>query len=296
MKTKLKPGGKLPRRLRRVMKGQIDRVIGLLAEPLSRPGKDSVHAARKELKKTRAALRLVRPVLGGAVRRAEDEVFRSSGRALAQQRDDEVLLKTLEKLRVRNRDAAEGVGFVRLHRALLARHREHSAGLGEERRQCQAALQSARQRVKDWPLDEARWKDLSRGIRRTYQQGREAFEKAGDTRTAEHLHEWRKRVKDLWYQLCILRPVRPHALAKLARKMKELSEHLGDDHDLVLLSGAATAAELDPHELDLLGRMIRKRRAKLQRTAFEIGRRLYAGTPVNFSRRIRNYGRGRWRR
>jgi hypothetical protein len=60
-----------------------------------------IHAARKDLKKLRAAIRLLRRELGDELYRAENERYREAGRALAPSRDAEVKVETLEALRER---------------------------------------------------------------------------------------------------------------------------------------------------------------------------------------------------
>jgi hypothetical protein len=45
-------------------------------------------------------------------------------------------------------------------------------------------------------------------LRRIYRRGRKAMQHAQADPTNENLHEWRKRVKDLWHAEQILRPAR----------------------------------------------------------------------------------------
>ena len=51
----------------------------------------------------------------------------------------------------------------------------------------------------------------------------------------ELLHGWRKRVKDLSYQVSLLRPMAREEIDARAAELDNLSEHLGDDHDLAML-------------------------------------------------------------
>src|ERR687888_223363 len=50
------------------------------------------------------------------------------------------------------------------------------------------------------------------------------------------VHEWRKRSKDLWYHLRLLRDGRREVLAPAADRAHELSDLLGDHHDLAVLA------------------------------------------------------------
>ena len=61
----------------------------------------SIHGARKDLKKLRALLRLVREELGTALFKVENHRYRDAGQLLAGSRDAEVKLQTLIALRSR---------------------------------------------------------------------------------------------------------------------------------------------------------------------------------------------------
>ena len=52
----------------------------------------------------------------------------------------------------------------------------------------------------------------------------------------ESLHEWRKRVKHLWYHHTLLRSLWPPVMEVTGDEAHALSDHLGDDHDLAVLA------------------------------------------------------------
>jgi hypothetical protein len=105
----------------------------------------------------------------------------------------------------------------------------------------------------------------------------------------ENFHAWRKRVKDIWYQLRILQPLNRVVLEEIAHDADVLGELLGREHDLDFLlarlekeSGDETLAD----ELAQLQRLIGKRCRRLRRDALELGRRFYAEPPKAFAKRI----------
>jgi hypothetical protein len=79
------------------------------------------------------------------------------------------------------------------------------------------------------------WKAIQPGVRNAYRQGRRAYRRALETPQAEHFHAWRKRAKDLWYQVTLVRPVWPEQMTAIADRLNALGEYLGDDHDLVVV-------------------------------------------------------------
>ena len=85
---------------------------------------------------------------------------------------------------------------------------------------------------------------LAESLERTYARGRDAFARADRKPTTTNLHEWRKRVKDLWYQQRLLEDTWPGVMKAQAKEAKTLSKLLGEDHDLAVLSEHVDDAQL----------------------------------------------------
>lgn len=92
----------------------------------------------------------------------------------------------------------------------------------------------------------------------------------------------------------LLAPLEHASLAKLYRNLCQLSGHLGEDHDLLLLGERARHSSLDAVSQRALTSLIVARRKKLQRNAMAAGDRCYAQRPRDFDRRLRGYFR-EWR-
>ena len=96
-------------------------------------------------------------------------------------------------------------------------------------------------RVATWPLEDESFATAARGLRRIYRDGRRALRAASSTDDPETWHEWRKRVKDLWYAARILRAVAPLELGAVVDEADQLGELLGDHNDLAVLRAAVAA-------------------------------------------------------
>jgi CHAD domain-containing protein len=271
---RLKQDEAIPDGVRRIALGRIDHAIDALAEA----SQEGVHDARKDMKKLRALLRLVRGEVGDKVFRREADTFRDAARELSGVRDADVMLATLAELEERY-DAE--VGPVR---QALEAHRILTAGGGrmQAAETAVAILTEARGRVDDWPLERDGFEALEEGLERTYRRGRRDWRAALKEPSTENLHEWRKRVKDLWYHCSILQETWKPVMTALADEAHELSDRLGDDHDLAVLLEFG-AESLEP--------LITTRRAELQEEAFAYGTRLYADKPKAFVRRIEHWSR-----
>ena len=104
--------------------------------------------------------------------------------------------------------------------------------------------------------------------------------------STDNLHEWRKRVKDLWHAEQILRGASPKKMKKLAKRTHELSDLLGDDHDLAeLRSYASTHRQCFDDRVTqvALVAVIDRRRKELQREALRLGAKLYRSSPKRFA-------------
>ena len=108
---------------------------------------------------------------------------------------------------------------------------------------------------------------LRPGLKRAYARARKDLPPGAATSPSdEALHEWRKRSKDLWYQLRLVRRGWPELMGTTADEAHELSDRLGDDHDLVVLTADLdeSDAPLTSDQLEQLRRLIAKRREELQ--------------------------------
>jgi CHAD domain-containing protein len=98
------------------------------------------------------------------------------------------------------------------------------------------------------------------------------------------LHDWRKRVKTLWYQLRLVRPFAP-TLGRRIRDFERLQELLGDDHDLYVLQAMLGRTISRPPAQSILVRTSSEH-ARLQGEAFTRGARLFGSKPTSWSRRL----------
>jgi CHAD domain-containing protein len=287
---RLTPGQPVPDELRRAARGRIDHALDELRGAAGSSREEAVHEARKDMKKLRALLRLVRSELGDELYRSENETFRDTARALAGVRDADVMLATLGDLEERY---GELPGMARRLRPALVAHRfRASAGsLGPGSTAAVATLVQARARIEDWPLEASGFEAFEEGLRRSYRRGRRDYHAARELPSAENMHEWRKRVKDLWYHLSLLEESWPQVMSALADEAHELSDRLGDDHDLAVLRDWAHehASALNGADPMLRGFdvIVEARRRELQHEAFGFAARLYADKPNAFVTRVR---------
>lgn len=278
----------------------VDEELSAAIDSLEGRGPDdhdaAVHDARKRLKKARAAVRLVREDVGRDVQRTETTALRDAARRLSGARDAHVLLETLAALERDATPALPASAVADLRTALERRRDElRAATAGDVSAEVVAELAAVRERLPGWPLDDEGFSSAAAGLRRIHGRGRSAMDAAFEQGDDESWHDWRKRVKDLWYALRILAPIAPGQLKGMVDEADELSDVLGDHNDLAVLGEALDehAATLDPGQVALVRAALERRRDELRLAAVPLGRRLYAESPRRFAKRLGSYWRAR---
>lgn len=276
--------------IKRIVLARVDDALTELQGDTGSSPAEAIHEARKDMKKIRSAIRLVRDALGDDLYRRENQHYRDVGRELSGLRDAEVLVETLDSLAERFGPAHQQryAGLRdRIEEELEARREDGSQE--REMASAAAALTAGRGRVEAWPLEGDGWELIAPGLHRSYRRGRKRLREVEEEASDETLHEWRKRAKDLWYQLRLIRDAEPELIGNLAAQTHDLSDHLGDDHDLVLLREQAQrrrAGFAEPGDQRLLLELIDQRRGELQFAASSLGERIYSEKPKKFTKRL----------
>jgi len=252
-------------------------------------GDESVHSARKRLKRIRAALRLQRAAIGEASYRAANEDVRDAARPLARVRDAAVLVESIKQLtrRIHGRRCKSHADQAhRLLLMVLASRRRHLTS--STLRRYSARLNEINERLGRARAKAQDLKSAQRGLKDVYQKGKAACADARRHPAAETLHEWRKQVKYLSYEIILMRMLFGVGLKKILRGSRKLGVLLGEDHDLVLLEAkldefyANGLLRADKTARRVFCQRIKRRRKKLQAASFRLGKRLYRRSPGDF--------------
>ncbi len=280
--------------LPRIAREQLSQALANLTDPAEN-WDEMVHDTRKRCKKLRAVVRLVRDEMGEAIYKRENIAFRDAGRELAPLRDSYVMVKTVERLRTHYETALAEDAFTAAHSALKAQYEEAYSTIHPESEAVETAvsyLKDARRRITTWPIQHQEFTAVAPSLKRVYKRGYKGLARAADDPVSPNFHEWRKRVKYLWYHMRLLRYAWDDLLDELADEIHDLSDYLGDDHDLAILRDTLLA------QSDLAGSttsrqallaLISRRRKTLEESAFTLGRRIYAEKPKRFVGRIGTY-------
>jgi CHAD domain-containing protein len=291
MGYRLKPGRQISHSVRAIGTEQIDRVLSKFSA--SNGKGTAVHEARKSMKRLRALLHLIRPAMPkGAFAESEARV-KKIARSLSGARDAQAMLETVRKLEAQP-GAANVAGVTAVLSALLqAECGEAERGLnGSGATQLRKLLKEAKASFAGLSLEQDDFAAVTATLETDYRKARRAFRRAYSLGEDEAFHEWRKYVQRHWRQLLLVAPSWPKALRPHVGLARNLSEILGEDHDLSVLA-ARVKADTDrlggPEKVEPYLARCRGRQAELRRIAHELGVRLLAEKPGSLARRIAAY-------
>lgn len=287
MSYEFKPDETLGDGLRRIISRQIENAV--CASKAKQNGKDSpIHETRKHLKKARAALRLVRGEVERDVWKKEDRCLGKVAQLISQVRDAEVRLQTVRQLREFARGRTKG--FQHTEEFLAFELDNFLAAFSEWPGEAEERLCRTLDRIRRWPWSAVQWRRLRRNVQRTYKNGRDILSDVTKKPTTRKLHSFRKRAKELWYQVRLLRPLAPDVFEELNDELKKIGDCVGQVHDLDFVARRLASIGPATREGDrVLHLLIETRQRELERTAIALGQRFYAERPRRFARRLSRY-------
>ncbi len=286
----LKPGERVPAGVKRIVREEIEAAVRQLTGEAEANRDEAIHEARKNMKKIRGVLRLIRPELGEVYRR-ENTFFREVGLRLSQFRDAGAMLETFDAMRQKYRNETGPGKLTPIRHGLIARKQqaEKQGGIENVLNAVATALRRSAQRVETWPLAADGFAAIAPGLQATFRRGRKALARAREHPLPENYHEWRKRVKDHWYHVRLLESVWEGTMPAYERRLKDLETWLGEDHNLVVLQEKVMA---EPgfyggeSEIALFASLAGKYREELRGNALALGGRIYDEKPGPFTRRM----------
>ena len=279
--------------LRRIVLDQIDGAILQLARDDNL--NEGIHEACKHFKRVRAVLRLSRGALSAETYRSENQFFRDQGRILSPIRDSAVYVETMDMLRQRYGLQVTDASFWRLRQSLVEEHGSVLKSFAGDEWLLPSvieALRDARRRALDWRFGAAGFSLFATGLRRTYGRGLKEKKVAYAQPTTENFHAWRKRVKYLWHQFQILRPLWPALMKVLAQDCDRLADRLGDEHDLAVMQESPLVQEMqgaNRGNAEVLSSIVSRERSRLRRAATPLAERIYVESANRFVVRVEGY-------
>jgi len=270
--------------LQRIARSSLAQAHTAISDP-DKPENEAVHDFRRAMKRWRALLRLIGPIVGAEARVLRDEA-RDLARALAGARDPQSALDALADVEKHGCAlSARSMAHLRerVHAIRTQAETKLDAGL---RRSFSAALDRASMALELWLLDAITSADIAHQLARGYDGARSFIPADWQAATADELHELRKRVVIHRYQIDIIEPLWPRFVKMWSGEAQRLRDRLGKHQDmLVLASLTVPHGPLAPWRSRLTP-AIAERRAAHVAAAARIAARIFVEKPSALRRRL----------
>ncbi len=281
--------------VKRVIGEKISETITLLTD--STIDQDTaVHKSRKNMKRIRALLRLVRKDIGEMVFGRENAWYRDAARQLAPMRDGAVMIETFDLIQAEYANILRAYSSDKIRQHLVTQQVERRRQFLAQSEIIHGVLKTltdAKKRVTSLPISYQDFSAYEKSLQQVYWRGRKRMNLAyQDGTDPEKFHDWRKRVKYLWHQIEFLQSLWPKIFEPLADELHQLSDYLGEAHDLAVLEDYLkenSALFSNSQTQSLFLSTLSTKRQTLEYTAQPLGKRLYAEKSAVFVNRIATY-------
>ena len=251
----------------------------------------SVHEARKNIKKLRAILRLIRHEIDIETYQELNAFYREIAQQIGPVRDVTSQIELFEKFETNIKSPA-------LRRAI-----EKAIRLTKNRRKKEFDIyykNKVREKVaKELLLKTETFKQLNihgesdifieKSVRDIFKKTIQRMKIAEKDGGNEAYHNWRKTVKYFMFQMMILKNAWASYFEAYIGEMNEMQKLLGDLHDLNIVNNFVVEGELfqlDKKQKDALLNYIYPRRAALKKQIHQIGNRLFIEDSLTFASRL----------
>lgn len=287
-KPALHPKHAVGETLRQVANDILSEARSALNHP-SRSDAVVIHDYRREMKRWRALLRLLAPVLGEEGQKLRIEA-RDLARELAGPRDAQSALDALED--ILDNGETQDVLSPRSVKTLTARLEAskksmESAKLNANRRaRLVDALDRAKAAVSTWPVDTMTFEEIADNLTVAYRRARKQIPEKWATASAGELHTLRQRIVVHRYHMELVEPLWPRLSQTWIDEAQRLRNRLGQYQDLTLLAAMTGPRQPLAPWRSRLSPLIAQRQAELVASAERVARRLFAEPPKIFRKRM----------
>jgi CHAD domain-containing protein len=286
---RLKADQTVSNEIRRIVLRQLDLATSELKSIGDPESDEAIHDARRRVKKIRAVIRLVRPVLDKS-HLAVDPDLRQVSRLLAPVADGKGVIDTLNQLARRYSKILPRKTVTMLRSDLIEREKRIDSQAEAEHvlQRATSTLRAHRAEVKQWRLSEDGFRAIAPGLKASVRRARKAMVEAWLHPSPAHHHAWRHHVKDHWFHVRLIEARCGNHLMPVQRRLEALDGILGEYHNLTLLHEVLVSdSALSGPERARCLRVVAKYQRALRRHAQLLGLRIYGEKPRHFVQRVK---------
>jgi CHAD domain-containing protein len=257
--------------------------------PAAAPPAQRIHDFRIGMKRWRALLRLLEPTVGKKARTLRRQAS-DLARALSSSRDIQAACDALADLAAAPAPDATLPDHLT---AALTERLEHirpanEAALSDSalRKRLLTRLAAAQEQLAAWPIDNIATTELAKRLAHSYRRVRCRLPADWTAADPDAVHELRKAVVVLRYQLELLEPLWPRLWHVITSEVQKLRQHLGQCNDLRVLERLSAPGQPLARWQRKLAPLIARRRQQHLADAALLAARLFAEKPRSFQDHI----------
>jgi CHAD domain-containing protein len=293
-------GGEIELKEREGFKDGIHRILDTLHDEaakyiMSRSRQHiSIHELRKNVKKIRAILRLIRHEIGIEKYRELNDRYRNLAGQVAVLRDDTSQIELLESMQKKVDDPQIRRTISKAIRQVQRKRKKEFDEFYKSKKHNTVYYYILSSKEEMQKLDFNGDPDyfILQSLKRIHNRARSAMETSGLLKSDEVYHYWRKQVKYLMYQLTVLNLAWPAYFKIYISELNKLGNLLGKLHDLNLFNEHIHEEKLivlKPAQKRIMLKYIYRKRAELKKKIAITGEKLFSESSEAFSMRIHDF-------
>ncbi len=252
-----------------------------------------VHETRKNLKRTRALLRLIQPVISKSHFQKENMRLRDIARIMSGTRDIQAMIETILKLQTNFALNTQDLIILPLIQLLQKNKKASEKKIKKySHENILKDLKGAQSFFENLSFEQTGIDCILPGLQNIYAKGQQQMQIAYSECSIDAFHEWRKFLQYHWRHIQFISPIWPELFEVKNQQTSEVSEFLGTHNDLSNLIDF-----VNQHTSDMQNKKDTVKFIELcddwrleQRKFAEIpGLRIYAESPEALAARIKAY-------
>ncbi len=255
----------------------------------------NIHEIRRSLKKMRAFIRLIKPVYKSEEFKQLNDILGKINKILAEVRESRVNIQIFGKILPKLEKKLMNGTLELVHKYLQNECTQKESNihkLNEILDEVKSQLREFIQIINAVDMQKISFQEIVEGIVSVYKSGKKLLKDSVKTEETEIVHTWRKYVKHLQFELSFIKNYLSDYYLDQIDKLQQISNFLGEEHDLVVLSNHIEnhlQNELTAQEVYQIINIINRRRNKLRKKAFKLGRTVFDTNTSYFRKEIESF-------
>lgn len=250
-----------------------------------------IHESRKNIKKIRAVLRLVRHEIGEEKYQELNAFYSEAGQQVAMLRDDTSIIELLENFKLAIKSPTLKRSIQKSIRLTVKKREKEFAEFHKNKQDTRLSksLLNITEELNRLNIHGNPEIFILQSVGKVHQNTIKRMNLAEKEGSKEAYHNWRKQVKYLMFQMMLLKNAWPLFFEAYIAELDKLQKLLGKLHDLDILNSLVvegTLLTLDKKQKEALLRYIYPHRASLKKQVHLVGRQVFAERSPAFAQRL----------